>query len=106
MYASVGYTLLGGLLTSIAVMIVGLLLSVASGGSVKHVLPLDGVASRLAHGDHRAILDIGILLLFATPLAGVLVALIGFLRLRDYVFASTTALLLVMLVIAFAVALH
>lgn len=105
-YSRVGWTLLSGLLLSIAVMIVGLVLSAISGDNSSHVLPLDQVVPHLARGNAPAILDLGILLLFATPLAGVAVALLGFLRVRDYLFASITGLLLIMLAVAVAVALR
>lgn len=106
MSSRVGFTLLGGLLLSIAVMIVGLILSAIRGGNTKRVLPLDQVLPRLAAGHAPAVLDMGILILFATPLAGVVVALFWLLRARDYLFASTTGLLLIMVAVAVAVALH
>jgi uncharacterized membrane protein len=46
------------------------------------------------------------LLLFATPPAGVLVAALGFVRERDWVFTGVTVLLLGMLTMAVVVALH
>lgn len=106
-YSAVGFVLLGGLLVSIAVMMLGLVIAaIDRTASTAQVLPLDQVLPRLGRGDPAAILDSGILLLFATPLVGVLVALIAFLHRRDAVFSWVTALLLVMLVIAFGVALH
>jgi uncharacterized membrane protein len=65
-----------------------------------------GAASTKQGGPAAAILDLGILLLFATPLAGILAAAAGFALERDWVFTGTTTLLLVMLAIAFIVALH
>lgn len=121
LYRRVGFTLLIGLLVSIAVMAAGLLAIPVTGGHAC-VLPLDQVVSHLGHsggacsaggnkageegGTAAAILDLGILLLFATPLAGVIVAVIGFALEKDWIFTGTTALLLVMLVISFAIALH
>ena len=98
LYNRVALTLLAGSLISIAIMLAGLL-AVAMTGGESCVLPLDQVFSHLAHtggkcsagGDYTkhsggtaaAILDLGILVLFATPLAGVVVAAIGFaLRVR------------------------
>lgn len=121
LYTRVGFTLLIGLLISIAVMVIGLL-AVAITNGESCVLPLDQVLPHLTHGGGKcsaggavtkrpggtaaAILDLGILLLFATPLVGVIVAAIGFARERDWVFTGTTVLLLAMLVVSFAVALH
>ncbi|MBV9282378.1 MAG: DUF1634 domain-containing protein [Chloroflexi bacterium] len=101
----VGITLLAGLLLSIAVMVLGLLLSAARGGS-SHVLPLDQLLPHLARGDSAAVLDAGIILLFAAPLAGVVVALVGFARQRDTTFIVLSAALLVVLAAGFAVALR
>jgi uncharacterized membrane protein len=106
-YSRVGYTLLGGLWLSVAVMVAGLLLSaLGSSGSATHVTPLADVLSALASGKPAAILSLGILLLFATPLAGVLVALAEFLETRDLPFVWVTVALVVILVIGFAVALR
>lgn len=106
-YTQVGMTLLGGLITSIAVMVAGLLVAGVQGGSsTSHVLPLDQVITHLLKFESAAILDLGILLLFATPLAGVAVALVNFLIERDTTFAAVTLFLLAMLAVAFAVALH
>lgn len=102
----VGIVLVGGLLFSIAVMILGLILSAIQGTGVTHVLPLDRVLPQLAKGRPAAVLDTGILLMFAAPLAGVVTALIGFIDRRDARFTGVTAALLVLLVIGFAIALR
>ena len=71
-----GYTLLGGLLVSITVMLAGLAYGALRGTTASgHVLPLDTVLPHLRNGDPSALLDLGILLLFATPFVAVLVAL-------------------------------
>lgn len=105
-YTHVGFVLLGGLLISITVMSAGLIASAVVGGTAATVLPLDRVPARLGQGDANAILDLGILLLFATPLAGILTALVEFWIQRDRTFVLVTMGLLAMLAIAFAVALH
>ena len=104
---AVGWTLLGGLLLSIGVMALGLLLVAIRGGpSAKHVLPLDQILTSLGKGTVSAVLDLGIVLLFATPFVGVLVALAQFVRQRDTPFVLVTGVLLVLLVAGFAVALR
>jgi uncharacterized membrane protein len=106
-YTRVGYTLLGGLLVSIAVMVLGLVLAVAHGGNeTKHVLRIEQVLPHLTNTGGSAVLDLGILLLFATPLLAVIVALVEFIRQRDTAFAGITALLLVVLAIGFGIALR
>lgn len=106
-YARIGWTLLGGLVLSIGVMIVGIVSVAAEGGhAASQVLPIDKVAGSVVQGKPSAILDLGILLLFATPLAGVLVALVEFVRQGDRPFVLITGLLLLILVIGFAAALH
>jgi uncharacterized membrane protein len=103
----VGWTLLVGLLVSVSVMVIGLAVVAANGGtSAAHVLPLDREVPDLLKGSAAAPLDLGILLLFATPLAGVLVALAGFIRVRDTTFTVITLVLLAILAVGFAVALH
>jgi uncharacterized membrane protein len=106
-YARVGYTLLYGLLISIAVMIIGLIVGAVTGKTAAaHVLSLDRVLPQLAKGSASAVLDLGILLLFATPLAGVLVALAEFVRIKDRAFAGITLAVGILLCVGFVVALH
>lgn len=100
-------TLLSGLLASIAIMVAGLVLVAFAGTqAATRVIPLDRVVPDLLGGSRSAVLDSGILVLFATPLAGVLVACIQFARARDLEFTAITALLLVVLLAGFLVALH
>lgn len=105
--AWVGLTLLTGLLASIAVMVVGLVLA-SHGGQrmVTTVLPLDRVVPELMHGSTSALLDGGILLLFATPMLGVVAALARFLRQGDREFSVITGFLLLVLLAGFGVALR
>lgn len=105
-YRSISWTMLGGLLLAVAVMIIGLIAAAVSGAHASTVLPLDRILAALGRGQANAILDLGILLLFATPLIGVLVALAGFLRERDGTFTLITVVLLIFLLIGFAVALR
>jgi uncharacterized membrane protein len=102
----VGGVLLVGLLLSITVMTLGLVVTAVRGGDTTHVLPLDRVIPELAKGHTAAILDLGILMLFATPLLGIVVAFEGFWEQGDRDFVLVTAILLVMLAAALAIALH
>lgn len=106
-YSHVGYTLLVGLLVSIAVMVVGLIaVALAGSGGSAHVYPLDEVIPNLLKGKAPAILDTGILLLFATPLVGVLVALIEWIRQEDRAFILVTGGLVILLALSIVIALH
>lgn len=106
-YSAVGVTLLGGLWLSIAVMVFGLAVTLLAGRwPVRHVLPLDQVVPHLLNGDPATLVDLGILLLFATPLAAVLVALTGFVMQRDAPFIVIAVLLVLILAAAFGIALR
>lgn len=106
-YRRVGYTLLGGLWLSVIVMLAGFVLAAMTGiHQVSHVVPLQDEISGLGAATSPAVLSLGILLLFATPFVGVLVALIESFRSRDTAFMWVTAVLLVILIAGFAVALH
>jgi uncharacterized membrane protein len=105
--AGISRTLFTGLLISIACMILGLVLVAPEGkNAATQVVPLDRLLPDLAHGSRSAILDSGILVLFATPLVGVIVAFVQFVRRRDTAFSVITALLLIVLTVGFLVALH
>jgi uncharacterized membrane protein len=100
-------TLFFGLLASIAIMILGLILVALQGKNVAtHVVTLNRVLPDFMGGSGSALLDTGILVLFATPLLGVLVAFVQFVRQRDTAFSLITALLLLVLGAGFLVALH
>jgi uncharacterized membrane protein len=100
-------TLFSGLLASIAIMILGLVLVLPEGkNAATHVVSLDRVLSDLIHGSRPAVLDFGILVLFATPLLGVVVAFVQFVRHGDKAFSLVTVLLLMVLTAGFLVALH
>lgn len=105
--ARIGWTLLGGLVLSVVIMAGGLVLVAIHGSrSSGHAVPLSTEAARLARGNPEAILDLGILLLFATPVAGVLVAGAEFVRQRDLAFVAIVAALLVILAAGFVIALR
>ena len=102
----IGVVLFAGLVTAIAVMAAGLILAAAQGHDVSHVLPLDRMPAHLLGGDGRAVTDAGILLLFATPLAGVVAALLTFVAERESRFIAVTVALLILLIAGFGIALR
>lgn len=103
---SISRVLLAGLLLSSSVMVVGLIAAAVSGRAADTVLPLDQVLRGIARGNANAILDLGILLLFATPLAGIVSAFAVFWGLRDRAFVLIAGTLLLMFIVVFAIALH
>ena len=105
--SQVGWTLLGGLVLSVGVMAFGLILQAVRRDTASvHVLPIDQILPNLEKVRPSAVLDLGILLLFATPIAGVVVALAEFIRRREVPFIFITALLLIVLAGGFALALR
>jgi uncharacterized membrane protein len=87
-------------------MVIGLLLTASRGGSTSTLLPLDRIVAHLVKGESAAVLDAGILLLFATPLFGVLAALASFAIRREQRFVMVCVVLLGLLLAGFAVALR
>ena len=85
-----GRVLLAGVLLSSACLAVGLALWMAGGDSV--------AANR--------VLAAGLLVLMGTPILRVVVSLVEYLRMRDWLFAATTVVVLAVLMGAVAVALR
>lgn len=90
-YRTIRAALLVGMSLSLLTMAAGMLLAVAkSEYSLPH-FSLSAMGSGLARLEAGAMIDLGALLLIATPMLGVLAALLGFIRGRDR--AAFTALL-------------
>lgn len=103
----VGRTLLAALLLSLIVMVAGVIVQGVKGGkAVAKVIPLDHLFQGFTSGNASAVLDTGIVLLFAAPLTGVLVACLEFVHGRELRFALVTGVLLAILLASFAVALR
>jgi uncharacterized membrane protein len=58
---------------------------------------LSGITKAAAHGQGRAIIQVGLLLLILTPIARVGVAMVGFLLERDRTYALVSLIVLVIL---------
>ena len=87
--------LLGGMILSVGVMVVGLLMFAVSGGDWEEVtLSLDGIIKGIAQGNPVAVIDLGILLLIATPLMRVIVALMAFAAERETRFVIVALIVL------------
>lgn len=99
----------GVLVASATVLVGGVLFLLAHGAAradfrtfrgepatLRHVRPM---AAAIAHGDPAAIIQLGVFLLIATPIARVVFAAVSFFRERDwmYVAVSVTVLLVLLL---------
>ncbi|MDD1772870.1 MAG: DUF1634 domain-containing protein [Methanomassiliicoccales archaeon] len=86
-----------GMMISLALMLVGLALGIATGAEGTEIVPLEDIPSGLVEMDPLAFLTLGILLLIITPLARVFGALSVFLKERDrqFVLVSIAVLLAV-----------
>lgn len=88
-----------GLVLSTAVLLAGLALSAVSGGSVpSQVLSFKQILAGLRDGSPSSLLNLGLLMLIATPVLAVMGALVHFVAKRDWRFV--VAALLVLLVLA------
>lgn len=91
-----------GMILSMSVLVAGLVLFVLSPGDVSESdLGLGDIADGLMRGDPIAVIDLGILMLIATPLTRVLATLVIFIADRQPRFVMLS--LLVLGIIAFAV---
>ena len=58
---------------------------------------MSGVIGGVARGDSTSIIQLGVLLLIATPIARVLISVIGFARERDWMYVACSLLVLALL---------
>ena len=93
--------LLVGLLLAIGLMITGAILAAIQGsGSVRHSTSLDDLPGLLADGDPTGFLDLGLLVLLATPAARVIALLVAFIRRREWLFAGISAVVVTVLALS------
>lgn len=98
-----------GALLSTLVMAAGIVLAVARGtfgqAATCHPIRLDVLFSNLLRLDPLAVTEFGVLLLLFTPIARIVVAILGFAMERDwkYVLISLGVLAVVLLSISFAI---
>jgi uncharacterized membrane protein len=110
------YLLRGGVVTSIVVIVVGLVIMFAHHPSYRDshedlrrllqpdaVFPhtLSQVAAGLREGRGQAVVCVGLLLLIATPILRVAVSILVFAGQRDWVFVVITSFVLAVLVLSF-----
>jgi uncharacterized membrane protein len=106
--ARIGVLLKVGVYSSAAVILLGGILYLIRHGndatnySVFHGVPegldtLSGIAAGAMHGQSLAIMQFGILMLIATPVARVIFSVFAFLAERDYLYVAISALVLAIL---------
>ena len=93
--------LLAGLLLAIGLMIVGAVLAAVRGsGSVASESSITGLPRLLAAGDPTGFLDLGLLVLLATPFARVVALAVDFARGRQWLFVGLAAVVIAILVLS------
>ena len=103
-----GMLLRGGVLLSASVTLIGGIMYVASHGNVPvsyhtftgepaSLRTVVGVIAGVLQGDSISIIQFGVLLLIATPIARVLFSVIGFARERDWMYVACSLLVLALL---------
>lgn len=96
--------LLAGMWVSVALIVLGLVMyAFLPHGPEVTLGPIEAIQAALA-GDPVGVLDLGIMLLIATPLLRVITALLIFARGREWKFVAVSAI--VLLVISIAIVFH
>jgi uncharacterized membrane protein len=103
-----GTLLRGGVILSAAVTLIGGIMYLAAHGSAPasyhtftgepaELRTVGGVIAGVARGDSKSIIQLGVLLLIATPIARVFMSVIGFARERDWMYVACSLLVLALL---------
>jgi uncharacterized membrane protein len=103
-----GTLLRGGVILSAAVTLIGGIMFLAAHGSElasfhtfrgepARLRTVGGVIADVARGDSVSIIQLGVLLLIATPIARVLISVIGFARERDWMYVACSLLVFALL---------
>lgn len=104
-----GNLLRAGVLLSAAVTLVGgIMYLVVHGGDITHyhvfsgegaeLRTVGGVVKGVMRGDSAAIIQLGVLLLIATPVARVFMSVTGFMKERDWLYVGCSLIVLAILV--------
>lgn len=95
-----------GFWTSIAVMVLGVVLTLAGGDDLgRETINMEDIPAGLADMEPEALVDLGILGLLLTPLAYVIAALFTFVRQQDRLFVGVCSALLLLFAFTIGMAL-
>src|SRR5689334_4180740 len=103
----IAYVLRGGVLLSAAVVLLGVALYALRGptggqiGARPAPSTIGDVIAGVGHGDPRAIIALGLLILLATPVLRVAVSVVTFALERDWRYVAITAAVLAILILSF-----
>ena len=108
-----GTLLRGGVIVSAAVTLIGGIMHLAVHGNApasyhtfrgepETLRTVGGVIAGVLRGESIAIIQLGVLLLIATPIARVLISVIGFARERDWLYVGCSLLVLLLLFFSLA----
>lgn len=106
LYRWVRNVMIAGMLSSLALMIVGMVMFVvANGNDLRVAVPLPEIIQRVLAFDPLGIIALGIVILALTPMLSVLVSFVSFLFERDFVYAGASFVVLLVLGLSIALAL-
>jgi uncharacterized membrane protein len=91
--------LVTGMVLSFSIMIIGLVMYAIS-PTEGTTLPIDKIVDGIVHGNPIAVIDLGIVLLIATPLVRIIAAGLTFGLEKDYRFLGIALFVLAMIVLA------
>lgn len=103
----IAYVLRGGVLLSAGVIVLGVLLYATGGGAGGAIgsrptpSTFGAVLAGVARGDGRAVIELGLLILLATPVLRVAVSTVTFALERDWRYVAITAAVLTVLILSF-----
>ena len=97
---AISRVLVVGLLTAVALLVAGAILTIARPGvAVPHATAIRSIPAELAAGRPGGFLQLGLLVLLATPFARVLALGIAFARKRWWLFAGISAVVASLLIV-------
>jgi uncharacterized membrane protein len=99
MNRTVYLVLVTGMILSFSIMIIGLVMYAIT-PTEGTTLPLDKIVEGIVHGNPIAIIDLGIVILIATPFVRVMAAGLTFGQERDYRFVGISIFVLAMIILA------
>jgi uncharacterized membrane protein len=92
--------MLAGLALAIVLMIAGAVLAAVRGSSVQSSTSITDLPKLLANGDPSGLLDLGLLVLLATPFARVVALVIAFASRREWLFAGISLVVIAILALS------